>query len=100
TISIRVVVFQDAGHWVGQCLEYDIAAQAETIDDLNVRLQVVLRAELNESLDRSGRPFDGIEKAPERFQQMWEHRARSVEMSPAPWMRADRSMALDYALVA
>jgi hypothetical protein len=100
TISIRVVVFQDGGKWVGQCLEYDIGAQADTIDALNDRLQVVLKAELKESLDRHGTPFGGIDPAPARFQHMWERRARSVDVSPAPWMRSNKSMSLDFALVA
>ena len=100
TISIRVVVFQDEGKWVGQCLEYDIGAQADTIDDLNDRLQVVLKAELKESLERHGLPFGGIDRAPERFQHMWDRRARSVDVSPAAWIQPNHRMALDYALVA
>lgn len=100
TISIRVVVFQDEGKWVGQCLEYDIGAQADSIDELSDRLQVVLKAELKESMDRHGKPFAGIDSAPERFQHMWERRARSVDVSPAPWMLSNKSMSLDYALVA
>ena len=100
TISIRVVVFWDEGKWVGQCLEYDIGAQADTIDDLNDRLQIVLKAELKESMERHGKPFEGIDKAPERFEHMYDRRARSVDVSPAPWMQGNKSMALDFALVA
>jgi hypothetical protein len=92
-------MFQEAGKWVGQCLEYDIGAQADTIDDLTVRLQVVLKAELAESVERHGRPFAGIDRAPERYQLMWERRARSLEVSLAPWVAANRDMSLDYALV-
>jgi hypothetical protein len=100
TISIRVVVFHDEGQWVAQCLEYDIGAQADDIDTLTDRLKVVLHAECKESIERNGSPFAGIEPAPERFQNMWERRARSVDVTPTPWMAANKSASLRYALVA
>src|SRR5438105_2063111 len=79
-ITIRVVMFRDGGLWVAQCLEYDIGAQAEDIDTLNDRLKVALKNELRESMEQHGKPFAGINQAPERFYQMWERRARSVEL--------------------
>lgn len=83
--TIRVIVFQDADLWVAQCLEHDIGAQAPDVDTLMTRLQVVMSAELKESVERHREPFAGIEPAPERFLQMWERRAR-VEMTPPAWM--------------
>jgi len=103
TIEIRVVVFKDDGHWVAQCLEYDIGAQAENIDLLNDRLKVVLMAEFKESMERHQSPFGGIDPAPERFQQMWNRRAQSFKVSPAlaPWMIGQNKPAhLDFGLVA
>lgn len=32
--SIRVLVMQESGYYVAQCLEYDIAAQAKTFEEL------------------------------------------------------------------
>jgi hypothetical protein len=86
TITIRVIVFQDNGLWVAQCLEHDIGAQAPDIDTLNDRLRVALLSEFKESMTRNGAPFAGIDPAPERFQLMWERRARSVDVRPAAWM--------------
>jgi hypothetical protein len=100
TITLRVIVFQDDGLWVAQCLEHDIGAQAEDIDTLSDRLMTALKAEFKESIDRNGKPFAGIDPAPERFQVMWERRARSVEMTPAPWMLAGNRPKLNMALVA
>jgi hypothetical protein len=88
TDTIRVIVFQDADYWVAQCLEYDIGAQADDVDTLMARLEVALKAEFNESMERHGKAFEGIEAAPQRFQSMWERRARSVAMTPPPWMTA------------
>jgi hypothetical protein len=97
-ITIRVVVFKDDDVWVAQCLEYDIGAQAADIDTLNERLNVVLKAELKESIERHGKPFAGIEPAPQRFHTMWEHRVRSVAITPPAWL-IDKAK-VDYALVA
>jgi hypothetical protein len=100
-VGVRVLVFQDEGSWVAQCLEYDIGAQARDIDTLRDRLIVALNAELRESLERHGQPFAGIEPAPERFQLMWEHRARSVDVSAAPWMNCgEKGVNLELGLVA
>lgn len=68
---VRVVVFKDAGAWVAQCLEYDICAQASSIDALRDRLAATIELELEESLERTGTPFGGIDPAPQRFFQMW-----------------------------
>jgi hypothetical protein len=101
TETIRVIVFHDNGMWVAQCLEHDIGAQAADIDTLNARLEVVLRSEFNASMEKHGKPFEGIEPAPERFQLMWKHRTRSIDFNPAPWMSShENAPHLNYALVA
>ncbi len=33
-VDVRVVFYKDANTWVAQCIEYDIAAFAETLKDL------------------------------------------------------------------
>lgn|SRR4051812_25985735 len=99
-VNLRILMFQDNGTWVAQCLEFDIGAQADDIDTLNDRLVVTLKAELKESIERTGKPFEGIEPAPERFQIMWERRVRSVDVTPASWVIADTKRKLNYALVA
>ncbi len=70
--ALRVVVFRDGEHWVAQCLEYDIGAQAADIETLQSRFRVVLLAELSASLEANGKPFAGIDPAPEFFHNLWE----------------------------
>lgn len=65
--AIRVVVFQDGDRWVAQCLEYDIGAQADDPDTLQLYLDVALKAELEESLKRHGKAFEGIPSFPSAF---------------------------------
>ena len=75
--TIRVIVFSDCDQWVAQCLEYDIGAQAPDLDTLRARLSVALDMELTESIRQNDAPFAGIEPAPQRFHDMWEHRSRA-----------------------
>jgi hypothetical protein len=92
--TLRVIVFQDDGLWVAQCLEHDIGAQADDFDTLMTRLEVTVKAELKESIEKNGKPFAGIDPAPERFQHMWERRARSIEMTIPPWMHGAEKVSL------
>lgn len=95
TKTIRVIVFQDDGLWVAQCLEYDIGAQGPDVDTLMSRFEVTFKTELKESLARHGKPLAGIEAAPDRFQRMWDHRARSVVVSPGGKPGAHLTFTLD-----
>ena len=97
--TIRVVMFEEAGQWVAQCLEYDIAAQGPDLDSLNERLDVILKAELRESLARHGTPFAGIGPAPDRYQRMWDRRVRSLDVTTNAKAR-EGAPTLDFALVA
>ena len=98
-IKIRVIVFKDGDQWVAQCLEYDIGAQSSDLDALNERLFVVLKAELRESLEHGGKPFEGIEPAPKRFEMMWDRRVRSIKpVTETSW--AKEPVSLDFAFAA
>jgi hypothetical protein len=57
---IRVLLSKEGEHWVAQCLEYDIGAQARDLGELRKRLLIAIRAERDESLRRHGKPFAGI----------------------------------------
>ena len=76
--EMRFVIFQEEAVYMAVCLEHYIAAQAGTIEKLQRRLQTVYRAELNESLARTGARFGEIPPAPEKYHQMWEENGPSV----------------------
>lgn len=69
--TIRVVIFYEEGHWVAQCLEYDIGAQAADLESLEQHLNLTLMLELEESIRVHGKPFEGIDKAPQQYFDMW-----------------------------
>ena len=67
----RVVVYEEEGSLVAQCLEYDICAFARNMATLRDRFFTTFNAELMLSTQDGGKPFSGIDPAPERFFDMW-----------------------------
>ena len=74
-VGLRVVLFEDGGKWVAQCLEYDIGAQASDLRDLQTRFVLTLMADLQHSMETHGAAFAGIDPAPAYFHEMWDNRS-------------------------
>ena len=68
--ALRFVIFEEEGAWVAMCLERYIGTQGRTKEEAMHGLQIVYRAELDESLARTGKPFGNIPRAPDRFWEM------------------------------
>ncbi|GEM_PF-1539033 len=77
--TLRFVLFEEEGAWVAMCLERYIGTQGSTEEEAKRGLQIVYRAELDESLARTGKPFGGIPVAPDRFWKMHESSDSSVK---------------------
>lgn len=65
--DLRIVVYEEDGMYVAQCLEYDICTQASDKETLQERMNCLLEIEAEE-MDRTGQQVD---RAPERFHKMW-----------------------------
>ena len=81
--TIRAVVFKNGKTWIAQCLEYDIATQAISIDMLLYELERILVAHLLVA-DEEGlpQPFADIPKAPRRFWEMYKRAQRTLRTVP------------------
>jgi hypothetical protein len=79
---VHVVVLNDSGSWVAQCLEHDICAMADNLSTLQSRLEVAIEAEL-ELCKSEGRDLSSLPKAPEHFFAMWEKRSSFVDKNEA-----------------
>ncbi len=95
--DIRAVVFKEGDLYVAQCLEYDIATQAPDLDTLLDRLDLTLEAECAITMERTGKPFDGIAPAPVLFHQLWEKGSHSIGRVNVP---ADRAIPTVQAVLA
>ena len=84
--QISVVLFQESGQWVAQCLEYDIAAQAETLKELiEYELQRVLVGHIAVSLETERIPFENVPSAPQEYWDLWRDGLDLPDGKPIPF---------------
>jgi hypothetical protein len=104
---IRAVVFQEAGAFSAQCLDYDIAAQSQSLIELHEELARVLAVHVAASCDLKQEPFSRVAPAPLRFWEAYETGCR-IETKPVtfslsngrpsmPPIRADMRLARSLA---
>lgn len=65
--ELRFVLFEEEGAWIAMCLEHYVGTQGSSPEEAEKGLKIVYRAELDLSLERTGKPFGDIPPAPERF---------------------------------
>src|ERR1700730_4566918 len=70
-ITLSVIAFHDEGKWIAQCVEYDIAASAESLTKLRKAFEKAVIANIcvNKELGHSG--LDGIPSAPSKFRDLF-----------------------------
>lgn len=88
---IRAVAFQHGAHWVAQCLEYDIATQASTPDELLAELERIVVAHLLVADKEGIAPFAEIPRAPQRFWEMYRRARAKVQTIPTADLPLPRS---------
>jgi hypothetical protein len=69
---LRVVLYEESGIWIAQCLERDISAQGKNAEEAGRRLEVTIRLEMAHSVERGEHYFQSIEPAPREIQDMWD----------------------------
>jgi hypothetical protein len=70
--TIRVVLYPQGNTWIAQALEYDLAACAASIRESMKRMVATIADAHAFTVQKFGRPFEGIEPAPARFFDMFE----------------------------
>jgi hypothetical protein len=78
-LRIRAIIFEEDDWWCAQCLEYDIAAQARSLSDLQSELVRVLETHMIASVELGQAPFEGLPPAPKKFWQMYKTAAVSED---------------------
>jgi len=75
--ELRVLLFKDQGLWIAQCLDYDIAAQAQTLKDVKYEFERLLVGHIVASLDNHLVPFANTPRAPQMYWNMFEEAAET-----------------------
>ncbi len=74
-LEIRAIIYREGDVYVGQCLEYDIAAQAADLELLLDKLELTVEAEFATCEERGGEPRECISPAPNYYHDLWERRS-------------------------
>lgn len=69
-MKLKVIVFKGAERWVAQCLDFDIAAQARSIDDLPLALSRAILAEIETARQRGESAFHRLPAPPRKYLEM------------------------------
>ncbi|MCW5695169.1 MAG: hypothetical protein KIS96_00395 [Bauldia sp.] len=91
---MNALVFRDGDHWIAQGLEFDIAAQASSLDDIHGAFFKALAANAAASIELGLEPFEGIGAAPQRFWSMWEAARLRLEPPLETALRAPHQTAI------
>ncbi len=67
--NVNVLLLQEQKTWVAQCLEYDIAAQGDTINDAMNNFGRTFLGQVALDFSNQKRPLEGIEPSPDFY---WE----------------------------
>ncbi|HKJ00448.1 MAG TPA: hypothetical protein VKB51_18405 [bacterium] len=89
-VRLSILFIEGEEWWSAQCLEYDIAVQAKTMNDLFYEMERVLVSQiaLDEELGRV--PFEGIGRAPAQFWEAFERSQTRMER-PVAGLKAGKS---------
>jgi hypothetical protein len=77
------VLVSQEGNWLSaQCLEYDIATQARTLEALWYELQRILVGHVATRLREGKKPFADVRQAPRKYWAMFEQ--SKIPLDPPP----------------
>ena len=69
---IRAIAYRHGDRWIGQCLEFDLAAQADTRDKILDELARVVEPHVEASRENGVEPFVNLPRAPNLYFQMFD----------------------------
>ena len=91
-IKLDVILFESKnGMWSAQCLQYDIAAQADSFHGILYEFERVVISNVALSHELGRKPFEGMKEAPQEFWQLYESASTNVTKTPSPFRVDDYS---------
>jgi hypothetical protein len=85
-MKLDVLFIKDGTAWTAQCLQYDVAAQGDTLKDAQKAFEDVLAVEVA-YLAKRGDSLDCLPAAPQCYWKLFREAALQVEQSREPTTR-------------
>jgi len=70
-LELRVLVTTDGSRWVAHCVDYDIVAQAKSLEDLAYEFSRLTMVHLAVCLEFGSEPFTSLPPAPEEIRKAY-----------------------------
>lgn len=93
--EVRVVVYQEGTQWLAQCVDLDIATQADTMNYALRRFDMAFTANMAHCEELDADPVAEIGLAPQKFDDIWN--AGEVTITPKVPLHAQVSVVLSEA---
>lgn len=93
--QIRAVMFKEGEWFSAQCLDFDIATQAHSLTDLRYELERVLVGHLAVARELGRAPFQGLNRAPQRFWDMFEKAELTITTDDRPDSFGDTGVVIE-----
>ena len=77
--KFTVLIIPQSGYWIAQCLEYDIMAQGQSIEEVEERWKETLYSHVRVASKLEKRPFEGIGQAPPEYWELHDRKDREVD---------------------
>jgi predicted RNase H-like HicB family nuclease len=82
SFKFSVLLVQEDGDWVAQCLEYDVAAQGNSISEAKEALAQTIAGQIVVALEHEEQPFQGIPPAPKEYWDKFHTGERLADREP------------------
>lgn len=79
TFNVSVLLLNENGLWIAQCLEYDITAQGKRIKEAMQAFEEVFVGQAVLDIEQGKKPFEGISKAPPEYWKMFNEGERLAD---------------------
>ena len=83
--TLNIVLMEYPEYWSAQCLQYDIGAQAQSLDDVMYELQRSIMGHFAICNQLEVEPFSNLPAAPRRYWKLWDHAKTGVSSEPSPF---------------
>jgi hypothetical protein len=70
--TLRVLLFREGANWVAQCLDFDIAAQARTLEQVKAAFCRAFVCQVVIALEHKQEPLADMRPAPSWYAKQWE----------------------------
>lgn len=95
-VQIDVLLVEDETGWIAQGLQFDISAQADTLEDVMYAFERAVVGHQAAAIAQGIEPFEGLPPAPQRCWDRWSSGRRLSFEANAPSFRVDRGLSIPH----